>query len=1153
MHFVFLVAALWGLGAHAFTLGPDVERTPLSGAWRFQPGDDPGWAAVDVDDSGWDSMPMPHGWTDLPDVEGKAHPHAKLTGFAWYRTVVTVDWMRGRSPEALARWERLQPAFALEGAADAWQAFAGGQPIGAHAHPPPELALRYPEPKSMPIPANAVDDEGRLVLALRVWRSPDLASFGPTGFGLDGVVGDVWLGRHAELQEAMERVHLTHQHGQTPVGPLGAILLFVGLYHLQLFRRRRVLKEYLWLGLLLVLIGLICTAHTWWWDALTDDEGIRIRISLAAGPLIAILFIEFLWPFMGRPLSRFWRGYQIVQFVSFALTMFVPSLWFMCASQPFRVLLLLPWLFMSPVVVLQAAFNKKNPEKKTEARTIILGLVVCMAIFARTLLQNFGVVEQIGLDSALLEFTAGMAVFMLAMAVSLSNRFMRVYNSVDELNRDLESKNRELLRMDKLKDDFLANTSHELRTPLNGIIGIADSLIDGAAGALSELAKQNLTMVLKSGRRLSNLVDEILDFSKMKSGKLGLNKSAVSVVAAVDLVLSLARTQVGKKTIELVSSIDPKLPLVDADEDRLIQILTNLVGNAVKFTPGSPTAPGTVWVSAKVIDGARVAVTVTDNGIGIPKEAQARIFNSFEQADGSTAREYGGTGLGLTVSKELVELHGGQLTVDSEVGKGSRFTFTLPVATATELRERSGPAPETQLARVRADKDKDKDKDRADVDDDDAPIPAVLSPAVAAADAFQVLIVDDEPINLAVLENHLSLAGNAVVRRAESGAEALAVVAAGYRPDLVLLDVMMPGMSGYAVCAELRRTFAPADLPIVLVTAKNQVKDLVEGFAAGANDFLTKPVGKDELLTRLRTHLSLARMNVASGRFVPREFLKILGRENLVEVRRGDHLEKEMSILFSDIRSFTSHVEGNTPEQNFRFINNYLVQMEPPIRAEGGFIDSYIGDAIMALFPGEPGRHSADQAVRAGIGDLRALELHNIDRVRAGDKPLKVGIGVNTGKLMLGTIGGQFRINCGVIGDSVNLAARVETMTKQYGATFMISELTYNALADKEAYAIRVLDRVRVKGKTVPITVYEVLDGLPPDARERRLSTRAVFVEGWKLFQERDVKGALDRFHTALSAADDDDAARLWVARCEQTLIEGLPQDFDGVVELKSK
>jgi two-component system sensor histidine kinase ChiS len=1122
-----VLAAFVGAPARAVAVDEDAERVVLNGAWKIHAGNDDAFVAAAVDTSAWADRAVPGPW----NPEGFEKPTA--VGWFTIRTVVDVPWVK--VPGGVERWNQLRPALALQGAGDVYEVFAGGEKIGGFSQGPPDLDLQYPRPQAFPIPASAVKDD-RLAIAIRVWRSPDLAIFGIKAFGVDGIAGDVAIGRFAELAPEMERLRLQHQHGQTPVGPLGAILLFVGLYHLQLFRRRRQLREYLWLGLLLVSIGLVSTVHTWWWDAVTTDEVLRIKISLAAGFVIAVLFIQFLWPFLGKPLGRFWRGYQVFQGVFFVATVLSPGTWFMSVTTPLRSLSWLPWLAMAPVVVIHAAWRGQG-EHKREARTLLMGLLLCMAIASMTILQNVGVVAKQELDFALLQFTAGMAAFMLAMVVSLSNRFMRVYNSLDELNGVLEGKNRELMRMDKLKDDFLANTSHELRTPLNGIIGIADSMIDGAAGPLTDAAKKNLAMVQRSGRRLAHLVDDILDFSKMKNGNLTLHKSSVNLVAAVDLVMSLSRGLVGKKSIELRTSVDPSIPHVHADEDRLTQILTNLVGNAIKFTKS-----GVVDVSAQreVKGGVEfVAVTVSDTGIGIDPAAQERIFRSFEQGDGSTARDYGGTGLGLSVTKELVELHGGTIGVDSAVGRGSRFTFTLPVAGKDVPVETSGPL---RMQRLRVDDD-------AAVDAPALPLSPLAAPALTA-DAPHVLIVDDEPINLTVLENHLTLSGYAV-RRAESGAEALAAIAGGYRPDLVLLDVMMPGMSGYAVCKELRRRFPAAEIPVVLVTAKNQVTDLVDGFGSGANDFLTKPVSKDELLTRLRTHIALARMNVASGRFVPREFLKILGRENLVEVRRGDHLQKEMSILFSDIRSFTSHVEGNTAEQNFRFINNYLSRMEPPIQAEGGFIDSYIGDAIMALFDNQ--QHSADHAVRAGIGDLRALEAHNVERMKSGEKPLAIGVGANTGLLTLGTIGGKNRINCGVIGDSVNLAARVESMTKMYGASFLISEFTRDKLKDPSAYALRVVDRVRVKGKQKPVTVYEVLDGLAPAACEQRLATVDVFVDGWRHFQERDVKGAHDRFARAVAAVPDDAAARLWLTRCEDALQAGLPADFDGVVELKTK
>lgn len=251
-----------------------------------------------------------------------------------------------------------------------------------------------------------------------------------------------------------------------------------------------------------------------------------------------------------------------------------------------------------------------------------------------------------------------------------------------------------LARANTLKDAFLANTSHELRTPLNGIIGLGESLLDGVGGPLRPAQRQNLAMIVSSGRRLTNLINDILDYSKLRHRTLGLQLKPVDLCAITDLVLALTRPLVARKAVEVVNRIDPDVPLVHGDEDRLQQILYNLVGNGIKFT-----AEGRVEVTAEVV-GAELALTVTDTGIGIPAEKFETVFESFEQGEGSESREYGGTGLGLAITRQLVELQGGTISVASDVGRGSRFRFTVPVSDVPrgDLPE---PGPDAQLSRVR--------------------------------------------------------------------------------------------------------------------------------------------------------------------------------------------------------------------------------------------------------------------------------------------------------------------------------------------------------------------------------------------------------------------------------------------------------------------
>ena len=229
-----------------------------------------------------------------------------------------------------------------------------------------------------------------------------------------------------------------------------------------------------------------------------------------------------------------------------------------------------------------------------------------------------------------------------------------------------------LQRVSILKDQFLANTSHELRTPLHGIIGITESILQGATGGVNDATQDNLRMVSASGRRLANLVNDIMDFSQLQHGDILLRCQGVGVSSLIEIVLALSRPLLGDKDLDLVHEKND-LPLVYADEDRLTQILQNLVGNAIKFTKS-----GSVRLLGRVVSDDFVEIKIADTGIGIPLDKQTIIFESFTQADGSISREYSGTGIGLSVTKKLVELHGGEIRVESTPGKGSQFIFTLP-------------------------------------------------------------------------------------------------------------------------------------------------------------------------------------------------------------------------------------------------------------------------------------------------------------------------------------------------------------------------------------------------------------------------------------------------------------------------------------------
>lgn len=291
----------------------------------------------------------------------------------------------------------------------------------------------------------------------------------------------------------------------------------------------------------------------------------------------------------------------------------------------------------------------------------------------------------------------------------------------------------------------------------------------------------------------------------------------------------------------------------------------------------------------------------------------------------------------------------------------------------------------------------------------------------------------------------------------------------------------------------------------------------------------------------------LVETNTAISRFVPFEFLEVIERRSISEVQRGDHTRKDMEILFCDLRSFTTLIESLGPDRAFSFINEYLAHMEPEIHAHEGFISQYLGDCIMALFHG-----GADEALRAGIGMLRALERFNRDQGYTAGVPVRVGVGISSGPLMMGTIGGMSRLDSGVIGDPVNLASRLEGMTKMYGTPLLIAGTTRDRLTHPEAFVLREIDQVVAKGKTEAVRIYEVIDALPDDQQVRRQQVMAPFAEGLGLYRSGDFDGALERFETCLSRCPEDAPSRLYVQRC-QDLIASPPQRWTGVTELTRK
>lgn len=290
---------------------------------------------------------------------------------------------------------------------------------------------------------------------------------------------------------------------------------------------------------------------------------------------------------------------------------------------------------------------------------------------------------------------------------------------------------------------------------------------------------------------------------------------------------------------------------------------------------------------------------------------------------------------------------------------------------------------------------------------------------------------------------------------------------------------------------------------------------------------------------RIQFTQELYALNQAYERFVPREFLSLLDKQSVVDVSLGDQVEKEMTILFSDIRDFTTLSEQMTPQENFNFINSYLSEMEPVIRQHRGFIDKYVGDSIMALFP-----VCADDALAGALAILKSLNHYNQRRLQQQQMPIRIGVGINTGKLMLGTIGGINRMDGTVIADAVNLAARVEGLTKTYSTPLIITANTYQKLTNPARYQIRVIDSVTVKGKSKEVVIYEVFDVECEQRQRLKQATLTTFEQGFVLYHAHRYEEARTCFLEVLDKHPSDEIAEIYVKRCQQQL--------DDLCELKS-
>lgn len=434
-----------------------------------------------------------------------------------------------------------------------------------------------------------------------------------------------------------------------------------------------------------------------------------------------------------------------------------------------------------------------------------------------------------------------------------------------------------------------------------------------------------------------------------------------------------------------------------------------------------------------------------------------------------------------------------------------------------------------------------------------------------------ILVVDDTPTNLEVLYELLNARGYEVLV-AIDGENALRQ-AEYAKPDIILLDVMMPGWNGFETCQHLKKNKETRKIPIIFMTALSETMDKVNAFKLGAVDYVTKPLQHEEVLARVKTHVTLSQLqnqleasneflekrveertaqlkqlNTVYEKFVPHAFIQYLNKDSVLDVTLGDQVHHDMTVMFADVQGWTTLSERKSPQDNFAFIIEYFSLVSPIIRQHRGFVDQYYGDGIMALFPDRP-----NDAVDAAIAIQKKMREYHAMQTNSRDPGIRVGIGLHSGKLMLGIIGEAQRMQAAVVSDNVNLASRLEGLTRIYRVSIIISEQTLARLDEKHAYRYRFVDKVQVKGKQKAVAVYEIYDGDKAEEIELKLKTRDLFEEGLQLYYEKRFTEASVKFNEVYKITAWDQAARIYLERCADYMVNGVPDGWQGITRITEK
>lgn len=614
-----------------------------------------------------------------------------------------------------------------------------------------------------------------------------------------GVVGPIYLGPQEEIARLNDRAKA---YGWTMMGSFSLL----GLYFLSLYSRRREDRSLLALGVIGMMLAL--------YSSMAGERLIfelfpqlpfwlYIRLQFLAvliGCTTVLLFVRLSFgEFGNRNVVRAGVALHLLLAATVLAGVFWQHAW----------MLIVLWIAIEGTMLyIMYVFIRAALQRAEGA--VYLAVVSCV-LNMYAMLQGYANYNGFP-QYSIFPFEPFLILLMLALLMSL--KFSNSFKRIEELSV-------QLLKMDKLKDDFLLRTSHEFKTPLHGVMNISSSLMEDPDLPLAPKQREKLKLMTSIAERLSRLVYDILDIAKLKQGELAVYPEPLDIRSIVELQLQLFGYRRERRNIRLVNSVPEKMRGVLADENRFRQILSNLLDNALKYTQ-----QGFVEVSARE-NGDMIEIIVKDTGQGMSEQELANLFEPFATTDSRSGESFG---LGLPIVKQLVELHGGRLSVFSREGEGSAFTVSLPSAGVG-----SKPAAKfTEGGRFAA------------ASDDSFETPHVAN----RGGMHTVLVADDNYANLNILIDALTSLDCKVIA-VQNGAEAVRQVRDNPKIDLAVLDLMMPGMSGYEVCQFIRQTYSLLELPVLMVTAAIEAQDKLAAFEAGANDFLPKPFDLAELKARM--------------------------------------------------------------------------------------------------------------------------------------------------------------------------------------------------------------------------------------------------------------------------------------------------------------